>query len=182
MKLNMNTKTVSCRSIKQDLSLLAGRDLTDRDRIETVRRHIAVCPQCREKYRGLRDGLKALTTDNSNTDAIVGSDGGTWVESDRSLWPDLASRLPARPSSMAGDSSRFSLSRNWPPLVAMVAACGVMAVVLFAPGGPGNHPHGEAVTEAATFEAEAVPASTPANDKAVPAKTPSVFQFKVPSP
>lgn len=183
MKKNITHKSVSCRSIRQDLSLLAGRDITDRERIETVRRHIAVCPQCRAKYRSLRDGLKVLTAGNednsSSPSAGNSSDSGTWVESGRSLWPELSERLPARPSSKAQNSDGWSLSRNWPPLVAMMAACGVMAVVLFAPTGPGEQTVGTTPVEAANFELEQKP-QTIVDDKVVPAKAPGIMHLRVP--
>lgn len=182
----MNANIPSCKQVKHDLTLLAGRDLTDHDRIEAVRRHVAVCPQCREKYRSLRNGLKALAA-NGSVAAVSGGEGSTWVTQERSLWPDLAQRLPsqagmARPSTWAS-----SATRNLPSLVAMVAACGVLAVVLFAPLG-GNSPDVtvQNVNQPVTYEA---PPSSPTyrnyhDSKSVPAESPSVFRVKdvIPKP
>lgn len=179
MKTNTSHNIVSCRKVKQDLSLLAGRDLTDRERIETVRRHMAVCPHCRAKYRGLRNGVKALaanSTAGSDSDAL---DGGTWVESGRSLWPEVSERLPTRPSTQSEASNRWT-ARNWPPLIAMVAACGVMAVVLFGPNGAGDQ--GVAVqTDPAQLVAPEPQPRPIVNDQAIPAESPGLFRLKLPN-
>lgn len=167
----MKFATTSCKQIKQDLCLLAGRDLTDRDRIEAVRRHVATCPSCRTKYRNLRDGIKVLAA-NSSVAAVGASslhaDGGTWVAPERSLWPDLAERLPSQTSS----TTLPTWSKKWPPIVAAVAACGLFAFLL-------SGPFTSDMPTAATDQAEVKPAEpnrSLSKDRQMPARSPGFFE------
>lgn len=171
----MTHKPTTCKQVKHDLSLLAGRDLTDRARIESVRRHMATCSDCRMRYRRLRNGLKVLASDRAAGTDGARVDGGTWTADERSLWPELSRRLDVRAASTVPRSGwRVT---NWPPVVAMVAACGVMAAVLATPFGGSPAESMTVDTQAIKFDGSVE--SPVRDDKVIPADSKGMFQFKL---
>lgn len=79
---------MNCGEAQQELALWVGQDLTDPARIETLRRHVAICPVCGQRAKALKASLVALgclevpqTYDTIN-----------------SLWPEVEARILASQS------------------------------------------------------------------------------------
>ena len=129
------TRLMNCKQAQQDIALFVGQDLDDpRDR-DDVKRHVAVCPDCRQHYRRMKGALKVLgQADAPETYTVAGS-----------LWPELARRINDRASS--GPRSRFN---GWAPFVAMTAACLTLMVVVNEPQ-KASHPVGPPTVKGVTF-------------------------------
>lgn len=107
---------MNCRHARSDLALWVGRDLTDTQRREELRRHVSRCPECRSHYTRLKQTLRVL----ENADETPTYDAAS------SLWPELSGRIQQRAASR-GPTSRFN---GWFPFVAMTAACALLVVVM----------------------------------------------------
>jgi hypothetical protein len=107
---------MNCRHARSDLALWVGRDLTDTQRREELRRHVSRCPECRSHYARLKQTLRVL----ENADETPTYDAAA------SLWPELSGRIQQRAASR-GPTSRFN---GWFPFVAMTAACALLVVVM----------------------------------------------------
>ncbi len=122
---------MNCRDVKLDLALLAGGDLDDAARVRELRRHLAGCPDCRQRYHSARTalhslrGLKAAATTS------------TW-ESGGSLWPAVQRELSRPPQPLTRQV--FRQLRHWSPFAAMTAACVLMLVAITFRGEPRAQP------------------------------------------
>jgi len=104
---------MNCRRARPNIALSIGNDLDEQSE-RNVRRHLAVCPQCREYARSLRDSLKVLER-SEKTPAERMHD---------SVWPDLSNRL--RPADSGRRPERFN---GWMPALAVVAACVTLVLI-----------------------------------------------------
>ena len=119
---------LNCRKTRRLLALAAGNDLEERD-LSGTQRHLAVCPQCRDVWHGLRRTQQALEQVRSTPAAEKGPpDAGH-----SSLWPTVARHVRAIDAQAAKADWR-----GWLPVGALAAAC--LAVVMVAlpdlPSGP----------------------------------------------
>jgi hypothetical protein len=115
------TWNLTCRKVRRLLALQAGNDLDHADQV-VVRRHLAVCPHCRERWEGLQAGRQAL---DEVRPLSAGSPTG------RSLWPVLAAQIRAI------DDGRASADwRDWLPAGALAAACITVAMLMPGASGP----------------------------------------------
>lgn len=108
---------MTCRTYREDIGLLAGRDLTDPVRVADARRHLASCPDCRQKYGRMRDGLSVLAAANGPS---------TWTAPPADVWPSVKSRLAAGPP---------AAEPRWMPTLAMAAVCVAAATAFLTLGG-----------------------------------------------
>jgi len=121
---------MNCRDARSDIALYAGGDLDDAARVRELRRHVAGCAACRERYHSLKGALKLLgSVQTPETES-------TW-KSAGSLWPKIRREL-SRPPQPTGALALQQL-RHWSPFVAATAACVLMLIALRgdapAPGG-----------------------------------------------
>jgi hypothetical protein len=126
----MNWNLNNCRKTRRLLALAAGNDLDERDLADT-QRHLAVCPQCREVWQGLRQTQQALERLRSAPAVEPGSPAEERPAP--SLWPAVARHVRAIDMQVAKANWR-----GWLPAGALAAAC--LAVVMVAlpdvPRGP----------------------------------------------
>ena len=138
---------MSCRRYREDIGLLAGHDLDDASRAEAARRHMAECPDCRDRFGRAKAGVSVLAA----AAVAPAASGSTWSATAESCWPAVQQRMSGRGgggSPAAGD--RF---RGWAPATAMAAACLVMLTVFLLDGvNPGGGTTAEAVPVAAPPE------------------------------
>jgi len=104
---------MNCRRVRPNIALLIGNDLDDQSGRD-VRRHLAICPQCREYARALRTSLQVLEQ-SERTPAGQMHD---------SVWPDLSKRLQRENSGQRQE--RFN---GWMPALAVVVACVTLVVI-----------------------------------------------------
>jgi hypothetical protein len=107
---------MNCRHARSDLALWVGHDLTDTQRRDELRRHVARCPDCRSHYKRLKDSLRILED----------ADRAPTYDAADSLWPELSSRIQRR-AAQHGPSSRFN---GWLPFVAVTAASALLVVMM----------------------------------------------------
>lgn len=112
---------MNCEQIQNDIALWVGNDLPP-DEAESIRRHVAACPECRAQARRLKSALEVVGRSIPEP---------TYDTAD-SLWPAVAERLPQRPRKR----SEPAWKRWAPSLVATVVAAGVMMAVVVIPPGP----------------------------------------------
>jgi hypothetical protein len=111
---------LNCRKTRRLLALAAGNDVEERD-LAGVRRHLAVCPHCREVWQGLQLSQQALELVRA---APVDEDvapGSAWPG--RSIWPAVA-----REVRVIDERAVAPNWRGWLPSGALAAAC--LAVVM----------------------------------------------------
>ena len=108
---------LNCRKTRRLLALSAGNDVEERD-LAGARRHLAVCPGCREVWQGLQLSQQALEQVRA---VPVEAPGAAWPN--RSLWPAVARDLR-----MIDDQAAAPNWRGWLPAGALAAAC--LAVVM----------------------------------------------------
>lgn len=104
---------MNCRRARPNIALSIGGDLDEQSKRD-VRRHLAVCPQCREYAGALRTSLKVLER-SERTPAEQMHD---------SVWPDLSKRL--RPADSGRRQERFN---GWMPALAVVVACVTLVLI-----------------------------------------------------
>lgn len=104
-----------CRQAKAEIALQAGGDLVDPATADLLESHLEACSQCQAYLVKLTASLEALQ--GCALESLPASHL-------HSLWPGIASRLPAsmRPSAAA----RFNV---WVPTAAMAVACAAMVFV-----------------------------------------------------
>jgi hypothetical protein len=107
---------MNCRHARSDLALWVGQDLTDKQRRDELRRHVARCPECRSHYKRLKDSLRVLED----------ADRSPTYEAADSLWPELSNRIQRR-AAQHGPASRFN---GWLPFVAVTAASALLVVAM----------------------------------------------------
>lgn len=103
---------MNCRRARPNIALSIGNDLDEQSERD-VRRHLAVCPQCRQYAHSLRESLKVLER-SERTPAEQMHD---------SVWPDLSKRL--RPA----DTGRREQFNGWMPALAVVVACMTLVLI-----------------------------------------------------
>jgi hypothetical protein len=108
----------NCRKTRRLLALSAGNDVEERD-LTGARRHLAVCPACREVWQGLQLSQQAL--EQVRAAPVDNSAGPAWPN--RSIWPAVARDLRVIDERAAAPNWR-----GWLPSGALVAAC--LAVVI----------------------------------------------------
>ena len=118
----MNWNLSNCRKTRRLLALAAGNDLEERD-LAGAQRHLAVCPQCREVWQGLRQTQQALERVRSSPMAEQGASAADWPAP--SLWPTVARQVRAIDAQAAQANWR-----GWLPAGALAAAC--LAIVMVA--------------------------------------------------
>jgi len=104
---------MNCRRARPNIALWIGNDLDEQSE-QDVRRHLAVCPQCREYAHALRTSLRVL----EQSERMPGT------QMHDSVWPDLSKRL--RPAETRRRSERFN---GWMPALAVVAACLTLVLI-----------------------------------------------------
>jgi hypothetical protein len=104
---------MNCREAQNEIALLVGQDLEDRQRVRQVNLHLHDCPQCRAHQRQLKQALSAIER----------SEVAETYEVRNSLWPKVAARLDA-------PRVRVSPFKTWLPIASFMAACLMLAVVL----------------------------------------------------
>ncbi len=109
---------MNCNEHKQNLALLAGRDLED-DEAVLAKRHTVECPSCREMLRQLEDSQTAMRVVRETPAEING----------RSLWPRIRAQL--MPATIERQQNKFP---NWMPTATLAAAC--LALLVFASSPP----------------------------------------------
>lgn len=114
---------LSCRKTRRLLALRAGNDLDERDGAFT-RRHVAVCPSCRDVWQGLTASQQAL--EQLRAAPIEAAE-----QPPTSVWPAVARHIRAI------DEQAAPTWRGWIPAAALAAAClaVVMVVIPDAPFG-----------------------------------------------
>jgi len=98
-----------------EIALCVGEDLTDADRRENLRHHLARCPECRAHFKRLKGMFHVLEQ----------ADEQRTYDSTGSLWPGLMSRLGQPRPRMQGP--RFN---GWVPFSVMAAACVLLMIVM----------------------------------------------------
>jgi len=74
---------MNCDEVRLELALWVGNDLDDPTRIEELRRHVAICPNCRIRAKSLQSSMVLLgATDPDPT-----------FDRPESLWPELNARI-----------------------------------------------------------------------------------------
>lgn len=114
---------MNCRDARNDIALYAGGDLDDASRLQELRRHVAECSGCRERYQSARGALKVLRGAAAGVEAA----SGTW-DSSGSLWPSIQREM-SRPPQPASVRALRQL-RHWTPFAAMTVACGLMVAAV----------------------------------------------------
>jgi hypothetical protein len=117
----MNWNLNNCRKTRRLLALAAGNDLDERE-LAGAERHLAVCPQCREVWQGLRQTQQALERVRSAAALEQDSPAPTWPRP--SLWPAVARHVRAIDAQAAKPDWR-----GWLPAGALAAACFAVVVV-----------------------------------------------------
>ena len=106
-----------CKRAKQDIALSVGRDLDSHSERE-LQRHLASCPDCRQRHAKLRESIAVLHRASELSDQQS-------TEETRSVWSAVSDTIqhsvrPAKPSP-------FSLQQAWVPVVAIASM--VLAVL-----------------------------------------------------
>lgn len=104
-----------CRQARAEIALHAGGDANELVTAQLLQSHLTDCEACRQYLISMKSSLDALQTCALAAYPTLPQ---------RSLWPGIASRLPAmiRPSTVA----RFNV---WVPTAAMAVACAAMLMV-----------------------------------------------------
>ena len=102
---------MNCRTARQKIRLLVGDDLSQNE-IEPVQEHIAECAPCRQHVEELL----------SSSDVLVAYNAESLSQPQKSVWPNIAEQLPARPASP--QRSGWNLPQ---PLLVAAAAAVIMA-------------------------------------------------------
>ena len=119
---------MNCHDAKLLMALHVGRDDADVSEWEQVRRHAAVCHDCRAHYKGLKKAMAVLEE----------SDVESTYEVPESLWPEIESRLD---NVMAVKNS--NRTQPWVPFLSFSVACMLfLMVAAYQPMGP--HGQGDA--------------------------------------
>ena len=83
MKGKQTVRWMNCDEARLEIALWVGNDLDEASRIEELRRHIAICPECRRHARSLQSSMVLLGAVDQDQTFDPGD----------SLWPDLQSRI-----------------------------------------------------------------------------------------
>lgn len=108
----------NCRKVRMALALWSGNDLDEAGQTQ-VRRHVAVCPKCREKWSRLQAGQLALEQMRVATQPAGLS---------ASIWPAVERQITVLEEPVAASW------RGWLPAGALAAAC--LTVVMVTSNGP----------------------------------------------
>jgi len=111
---------LNCRKTRRLLALSAGNDMEERE-LAGVDRHLAVCPQCREVWQGLKLSQQALEQVRAAPTGRAAAGGA--VVPNRSIWPAVARHVR-----MIEEQAAAPNWRGWLPSGALAAAC--LAVVI----------------------------------------------------
>jgi hypothetical protein len=122
---------LNCRKTRRLLALAAGNDVEERD-LADVRRHLAVCPHCREVRQGLQVSQQALEQVRAAPALEDVAPGSAWPG--RSIWPAVARHVR-----LIDEQAAAPNWRGWLPAGALAAAC--LAVVMVSL--PDTHPVGD---------------------------------------
>ena len=154
---------MNCNEAQHELALASGQDLDPQNQ-DALNRHLAVCPECREHWRNLRDSTDVLQQASASGEHLGPS-----------LWPDLEARLNGRKHLVA--ESAGGTASGWLPVIAMaLATAATIAFALSTPAfdlespsmarsqsaQPSAFPHGNMV-QPAGFDNELIPVG-PDND------------------
>ena len=104
---------MNCKRARTEIALWAGDDL-DEQIAGPLKRHVAICAECREYRRQMVSSVHVLQEPQRPRAAKLHD----------SVWPGLAGRLPSPDETRRGDR----LNR-WLPAVAVAVAC--LAVIAF---------------------------------------------------
>jgi len=83
---------MNCQEARRELALLAGEDLGDYGREAEIKQHLAECPACRRRQKGMKSALTALS--------VTGVPAT--YDSVPSLWPTIRRRIARGDRSSAG--------------------------------------------------------------------------------
>lgn len=103
---------MNCDDAKLDIALWVGNDLNEATRVEELRRHIAVCPDCRLQAKSLQSSMVLLGA--VDQDRTYDPGDSLWPELERRI--DYLERTPQRTSS------------PWRWVWGLVAVMGVTAI------------------------------------------------------
>jgi hypothetical protein len=112
----------SCRKTRRLLALSAGSDVDGRE-CPNAQRHLAVCPRCREVWKGLQQSQRVLERVSAEPVAggLAPADG--WPAP--SVWPGVSRHLQTIDEQTVAPDWR-----GWLPSGALAAAC--LAIVMVA--------------------------------------------------
>lgn len=149
MNWNMN-----CRKTRRLLALWAGNDLVQRE-YQAAERHLAVCPGCREVWKGLEQSQHVLESVRS---APVEEREQAASCPPTSAWPWVARHIRSlggrqRAISNWGNGSNW---RDWLPAGAVAAACLVIISVTLS-----EAPMGDSVSPSVIMSSPAAFESNP---------------------
>lgn len=108
---------MKCKWSTQELALSAGHDL-DQVSEQELRRHLAECPDCHDRWNRFRDSTAALQQ--------AASENFGPTESPQ-LWASVSRKLPRASQLRSKSSHSWTLANTWVPLVA--AASLILALV-----------------------------------------------------
>jgi Putative zinc-finger len=126
MFLNFPIRLLKCRKTQKLLALLAGNDLDEASQVD-VRRHLAVCPDCRAQWQGLQAGQQTLEQ--------VRARPASASETPPSIWGDVHRLLGTTTKAPPPGASW----RGWLPAGALAAACLVVGILIFDTPYAGEH-------------------------------------------
>lgn len=118
---------LSCRKVRHSLALLSGNDREcdlDSATEATLKRHLSVCPLCREEWQRLQTGQQTLEEVRSNPKPLHAS-----------VWPAVEEHL------LAGNLQPVPAEswRGWLPTGALAAACLTLFLIAL-PMSPPSYP------------------------------------------
>jgi len=105
---------MNCKQAQIDLALWVGKDLEDKGRRIELKRHLAVCPQCRDSHKQLRGAMSVLHQ----------TDDGKIIAPSKSVWPSVSAGIAYHE-----ESHRLNRFNGWVPAMAVTAAC--LTLLLF---------------------------------------------------
>jgi hypothetical protein len=112
----------SCRKTRRLLALSAGSD-AEGPECPNAQRHLAVCPHCREVWKGLQQAQRVL--ERVSAEPVAGGLPRAEGWPARSVWPGVARHLQTIDEQAVAPGWR-----GWLPSGALAAAC--LAVVMVA--------------------------------------------------
>ena len=119
----------SCRKTRRLLALSAGSDVEGPE-CPNAQRHLAVCPRCREVWKGLQQSQRVL--ERVSVEPVAGGLGPADCWPAPSIWPGVARHLQ-----VIDEQAVTPDWRGWLPSGALAAAC--LAIVMVAlPEAPFN--------------------------------------------
>lgn len=122
---------LNCRKVRRLLALSAGNDLEGGDLVG-AQRHLAVCPSCREAWKGLEASQRVfeqMSAAPAEGAATSPNCPGASVRPAGSVWPEVARHIR-----IIDEQAVAASWRDWLPAGALAAACLAIVVVTLPEG------------------------------------------------